>query len=32
VRRLVEGERQADQFVSKILGSELGLNPPRERS
>jgi len=32
VRRLVEGERQADRFVSKILGSELGLNPPRERS
>jgi hypothetical protein len=27
VRRLVEGERQADRFVSKILGSELGLNP-----
>ncbi len=26
VRRLVEGERQADRFVTKILGSELGLN------
>jgi hypothetical protein len=26
VRRLVEGDRQADRFVTKILGAELGLN------
>lgn len=32
VRRLVEGERQADRFVSKILGSELGLDQNNQRS